>query len=96
MNIEAARQLTQISNRMQALSAQGAMADEDRDAVTTAALGVAGITNDQVVAAYAKLGQGDSTAVDTLLVQAATNLGMPSSDGLKDQILPSLGINLGQ
>ena len=95
MNIEAARQLTQIADRMQSLTVQGSMTDDDRQAVTTAALGVAGITNDQVTQAYAKFGNGDKTAVEGLLTQAATNLGMPSTAGLRDQILPSLGINLG-
>ena len=72
------------------------MTDDDRVALADAALNVAGISNDQVTAAYANYMNGDTTAVETLLTQAATNLGMPSSAGLKDQILPSLGINLGQ
>jgi hypothetical protein len=99
MSVEAARQLTQISDRMQMLQAQGGqngMSDDDRVAVTNAALSVAGITNEQVTAAYAGFINGDSNAVNALLVQAATNLGMPSTAGLKEQLLPSLGINLGK
>jgi len=97
MNIDAARNLTQIADKMSVLTNQsGGMTDDDRTSLTEAALGAAGISNDQVSAAYANYLNGDTTAVETLLSQAATNLGMPSSAGLKDQILPSLGINLGQ
>ena len=71
------------------------LTDDDRTAIADAALSVAGISNDDVTSAYANFVKGDKTAVDGLLTQAAVNLGMPSSAGLRDQILPSLGINLG-
>lgn len=96
MNLESARQLTQISDRMQIMQQQGAMTDEDREAVADAALGVAGISQDQVTDAYARYLKGDHASVDNLVYQASQNLGMPSSYGLREQILPSLGINLGQ
>ena len=97
MNIEAARQLTQIADKMSMLTnQQGGMTDADRASLTDEALAVAGISNDQVTQAYAAYFKGDHSAVDNLIGQAATNLGMPSAVGLREQILPSLGINLGQ
>ena len=95
MDVGAARQLTQLADRMQSLTAQGQMTDEDRDALSQAALGVAGISGDDVAKAYARmLNSNDQSAVDDLMTKAATNLGMPSTAGLRDQILPSLGIKL--
>jgi hypothetical protein len=38
---------------------------------------------------------GNSDAVNALMDKAATNLGMPSSTALRNQILPALGINVG-
>ena len=63
---------------------------------TGSALIVAGISGDEVNKAYTAYFNGDKSAVDGLVTQAAVNLGMPSDAGLRDQILPSLGINLGQ
>lgn len=94
MNAEAARQLVQLSDRMQALTASG-MADADRAALADAALSVAGINSDEVSAAYAKmLKDGDQGAVNALLEKGAANLGMTNTAALRDQILPSLGITL--
>ena len=71
------------------------MSDADRDALTQAALGVAGIQMGDVNTAIDALGKtGSTTAVDDLMTKAASNLGMPSSAALRDQILPSLGITV--
>ena len=95
MNVEAARQLTQLADQMQALSAQGTMTDDDRDALAHAALGVVGVSPADVQAAMVKATQNsDKTALNGLIEKAAANIGMPSSAALRDQILPSLGINL--
>ena len=45
MNVEAARQLTQLADRMQQLTAQGNMTDNDRDALARSALGVVGVSS---------------------------------------------------
>ena len=96
MNIEAARQLTQIADKMSMLTNQaGGMTDDDRASLTEAALGVAGISNDQVTKAYTAYFNGDKSAVNNLIGQAAANTGASETD-LRSQILPSLGINLGQ
>jgi len=43
--------------------------------------------------ALAKMVQdGDQQAIDDLMNKAASNLGMSSSAGLRDQLLPALGI----
>jgi hypothetical protein len=94
MSFDSAVQLTKLADTVQSLSSQGAMTTEDRDAITQSALGVAGITTDQVNAAIANTINGDTKAMDDLIQQAAQNLGMPSSAGLRDQLLPALGINL--
>ena len=97
MNIDAARQLTQISDKMAVLQAQAnGMSDDDRAALAGAALNVAGISGDDVNQAYAAYVNGDHAAVNNLVIRAANNLGMPSDAGLREQLLPSLGINLGQ
>jgi len=95
MNVESARQLTQLADRMSALETQGQMTDDDRMALADSALAVARISGKEVSTAVAKLmNHQDKTAVDALVTKAAVNLGMPSSAGLRDQILPSLGITL--
>jgi hypothetical protein len=98
MSITGAAQLTQLSDRMQTLTVNGQqMTDEDRAALTEAAFEVAGVSGDDVNAAAATMIKtGDKTAVNDLLEKAATNLGMNSPAMLRDQILPSLGINIGQ
>jgi hypothetical protein len=95
MNYTAAVQLTQLSDKVQAMTKAGSMTSEDREAITESALGVAGIGTDDVNTAIAATLKGDTTAIDALMDKAATNLGMPSSAGLREQILPALGINLG-
>ncbi len=96
LNIDAARQLTQLSDKMTELQAKaGGMTAEDQAAITDAALGVAGITTDEVNAATTQAIQHkDMTAVNTLLAKGAANTGTTVAI-LRDQILPSLGLNLG-
>lgn len=95
MNYTAAVQLTQLSDKVQAMTKAGSMTSEDREAITESALSVAGIGTEDVNNAIAATLKGDTTAMNALMDKAATNLGMPSSAGLRDQILPALGINLG-
>lgn len=94
MNLEKARSLTQLSDRMKLLSSQGQLTDEDRDAIAHSALAVAGVNSPEIGGAIAKLANHDRSAVDALLEKAATNLGMTSSIGLREQILPSLGVEI--
>jgi hypothetical protein len=96
MSVESARQLTQLADRMQTLTnvGQGQLSDGDREALTRAALGVAGISYDDVKNATAQIiSGGNTTAVDDLMTKAATHLGMTSTATLRDQILPTLGIS---
>jgi len=95
MTFESARQLAQLADKMSALSASGAVSEEARDDIAQAALAVGGISTDDVNSAIASMVKnGDQTAVQALMDKAAANLGMTSSAGLRDQLLPSLGINL--
>jgi hypothetical protein len=96
MNMDSARQLSVLADKMNQMSANGrALTDEDRASLSDAAFAVAGVSGDDVNAAAAKMIQtGDRSSVDELMAKAATNLGMSSATGLKDQILPSLGINI--
>jgi len=95
MSFENARQLAQLSDKMQALGESGAVSDEDREAIANSALSVAGIKSEDVNQAIAQMVKdGDQKALNDLIEQAAQNLGMPSSAGLRDQLLPSLGIHI--
>jgi hypothetical protein len=77
---------------MQALSTAGTLTDDDRMALADTALAVCKIKSEDATAAFAQMiKSNDRTAVNALIEQAATNLGMPSSAALRDQILPSLG-----
>ena len=97
MSVESARSLTQLSDRMNLLSTQGQLTADDRDALAHSALAVAGINDSAAVSnAVAKMANHDNSAVNTLIDKAAINLGMPSSAGLRDQILPSFGIQIPQ
>ena len=92
-NVGSARELVKLADKVQALTKQGNMSSEDRAAITDAALGIAGISGDDVNAAIAKaIGEGDKNAINNLMAKAAANLGMPDASGLRDQLLPSLGI----
>ena len=97
MSFSSAIQIAQLANRIQAISAlgNGQLTAADRQAVTQSALNIVGITSDQVNAAVTQAQQGDSTAAEALLDTAAKNLGMSSSASLRDQLLPALGITLG-
>jgi hypothetical protein len=97
MSVDSARQLVQLSDKFQAIkNSSGGLSDEARADLTEAALGIAGIDADQVNAAVASYIKGDPSAVRDLISKGASNLGMSSDQMLRDQILPSLGINLGQ
>jgi hypothetical protein len=98
MSVTSAVQLTQLSDRMSTLTTNGQqMTDTDRAALTEAALNVAGITMEDATAATTSMIQtGNQNAANDLLAKAAANLGMTSTATLRDQILPALGINLGQ
>jgi hypothetical protein len=94
MSFENARQLAQLSDKLQTLTASGQITDEAREDLANSALGVAGISSDDVNNAAADMIQnGNQQAIQVLMDKAATNLGMPSSAGLRDQLLPSLGIH---
>jgi len=95
MNLESARQLVQLSDQMSALESQGKLTDDDRIALADSALAVAGISGEEVSQAMAKMMKDqDKAAVNALVEKAAVNLGMTSSAGLRDQILPALGLDI--
>ena len=95
MKADAARQLVTLANQFQAATAQGSMTAEDREAIVNGAMAVAGISADEVNAAVTKKAQNnDDSGIADLMNKAATNLGMPSSAGLRDQLLPALGIQI--
>jgi hypothetical protein len=78
---------------MQALTNSGQITDADRMSIADAALSVAGISSADVNAALAvKIKSGDGSKLDALIEKGARNLGMPSSEALRTQILPSLGL----
>jgi hypothetical protein len=94
MSFESARQLAQLADKMSTLSASGSVSEEAREEIAHAALAVAGISTDDVNSAIASvIKDGDQKAVSALMDKAAANLGMTSSAGLRDQLLPTLGIN---
>ena len=95
MNLESARQLSQLADKIQQLTRTGKMTPEDREAITNSALGVAGLSTQDVNKAMAQaLKDGNKNSIEDLMSKAAKNLGMHDSAGLKDQILPTLGIFL--
>ena len=97
MSLEGALQLTQLADTMQLLSAQNKFTGEDQIAISQAALSVAGISQEEFRTAMADFFQRQNKrAFDPLIEKGAKNLGMPSSVSLRDQILPSLGLNLNQ
>ena len=94
MSFESARQLAQLADKMSTLSASGSVSEEDRETITHAALSIAGLSTEDVnTAIQSMIKDGNQNAMDDLMNKAATNLGMTSSAGLRDQLLPSLGIN---
>jgi hypothetical protein len=95
MNFDAAQKLVLLSDRMQTLQTSGQLTDEDKARLADAALSVAGIASADVNQAIAaKLKSGDGSKIDALIEKGAENLGMSSSEALRTQILPSLGLVL--
>jgi hypothetical protein len=94
MDFGAAMQLTQLADKFDKLSISGKMTDEDRAAIIDSTLGVAGISQADVNKALQAQMDGKKDALNDLLEKGAKNLGMPNSAGLRDQILPQLGIRL--
>ena len=93
MDFDKALELTKLADKVQTMTVQGQMTLADRTAVVSAAMGVAGVTESEVNAAVTSVVQdGNQKAITALMEKAAANLGMPSSAGLRDQILPALGI----
>jgi len=92
MDFEGARQLTQLADKFELLQQSGQLTDADRAALARSALAVAGVEENEVNDAVAKAAQGDKNAVEFVMTKAATNLGMPSTAMLRDQILPSVGV----
>jgi hypothetical protein len=95
MSLTSAVQLTELSDQITEMTNSGQqMTDEDRAAVTNAALEIAGITNDDITTATAQSLSGNASAVNDLLTKAALNMGMSSVTVLRDQLLPAVGVNL--
>jgi hypothetical protein len=94
MSVGAATQLTQLSDRVKQMAVSGRMTSADRVAVTQSALGIAGLSTDQVNDAITRMNSGDESAASALMQKAAVNLGMPSSAALRDKLLPALGVTL--
>lgn len=95
MDVDSARQLTLLADRMRMLVARGQLTREDRSALATSALGVVGISRADVQAAAVNdIQNGDRAGINRLIEQAANKLGMPSSTALRNEILPSLGITV--
>jgi flagellar biosynthesis/type III secretory pathway protein FliH len=92
MSVEAATQLTQLSQKVQKMAMSGHMTAKDREAITKSALSIAGLTTEEVNDALKATMEGDKRATEDLLEKAARNLGMDSSADLRDKLLPSLGI----
>jgi hypothetical protein len=95
MSFDNALQVTELADKMNQLTASGQMTDEDRAAISDAALNLAGVTGAEVNAAVSDiLTSKDETKMNALMDQAAAHLGMASSAGLRDEILPALGMHL--
>ena len=95
MDYSKAMELTKLADKVQAMTVQNQMTADDREAVVNSAMAVAGITDDEVNAAITSVAQdGNQKAINALMEKAAKNLGMSSASGLRDQLLPSLGIQL--
>lgn len=92
MSVSSATQVVQLLDKVRAMTGSSQMTDADRAAVTQSALGIANVSADQVNDAIAHAAAGDSTAADSLMTQAAQNLGMPSADVLRNKLLPALRI----
>jgi hypothetical protein len=93
MSLSASVQLVQLSDRMTLMMKQGQTTAQDREAITNAGLGIAGVSSSEVNEALTQGLNGDDTLGNALLSKAAKNLGMPSAANLRDQLLPALGVN---
>lgn len=96
MNVSAARQLVTIADRVNQLVAQsqGQVTAADRTSVVNSVLTVGGISPDDVNTALANSLKGDMTSANALVDKAATNLGMPDSQALRNKLLPAYGIQV--
>lgn len=93
MELNSARQLTQLADKVEEMTRKSGLSSDDREAITESALGVAGISTDEVNQAIGKmLDEGNQKPIDALMNKAARNLGMPSSVGIREELLPALGI----
>jgi len=93
MDFGSAHQLAVLADRVQTLNAQGAVSADDEQGVIQAAMGIAGLSQDEINSAIAQSLQGNESATNSLMEKAAQNLGMSSTATLRDQLLPALGIN---
>jgi hypothetical protein len=82
-----------LADRVQALNAQGAVSADDEQGVIQAAMGIAGLSQDEINSAITQSLQGNESATNSLMEKAAQNLGMSSTATLRDQLLPALGIS---
>ena len=95
MDFGKALQLIQLADKVHALTLRGELTTQERQTIIDGTLATTGIKSDEVNGAIAGMIQnGDQTAMNLLMDKAAKNLGMPSSAGLRDQLLPALGIHL--
>lgn len=96
MSVVAARQLVTVADRMNQLVAQGQgqITAADRMSVVSSVLSVGGVSTDDVNTALANSLKGDMTTANALVEKAATNLGMPDSQTLRNKLLPAYGINV--
>ena len=95
MSYDSAVKLTQLSDSIQAATVQGNMTAEDREAFVNSAMKIGGITADEVRNAITqKVVNNDSSQVQALADKIAANLGMPSSAGVTEKLLPAYGLNL--
>jgi len=92
MDFGSAHQLAVLADRVQTLNAQGAVSSDDEQGVIQAAMGIAGLSQDEINSAITQSLQGNESATNSLMEKAAQNLGMSSTAVLRDQLLPALGI----
>jgi hypothetical protein len=93
MDFGSAHQLAVLADRVQTLNAQGSVSADDEQGVIQAAMGIAGLSQDEINSAITQSLQGDDHATNSLMEKAAQNLGMSSTAVLRDQLLPALGIS---
>ncbi len=98
MSFESARQLVQLSDKMQILQQNNQLTSDDRDAIATAALAVGGVSKADVSDALAKFANGDKSALTNVELKYAHNVGLSDDEMpvVRDQILPTLGVQVPQ